>query len=367
MNILIFIGVLALLIFVHELGHFLAAKFTGMKVEEFSIGFKPAIFQKKIGETNYVLGLIPIGGYVKILGENPDEDGEKELSEKDKKRTFSAQPKWAQILVLSMGVIFNFLFAWILISTSFIMGTKVQDRNYPEKYVQKKAVSILMVEKDFPAEKVGLKSGFQVEKIVSEKDEISAQKADALRSFLKEHPKNVKIYYREKDGGEIKNTEYFDLKKDGDKFLAGVYLVDTAEVAMPIHKAFYYGLGSAWDKLKAITNGLLSFFGQIFTAKADLDEVSGPVGIVKYIGEAAEFGFVALILFTAMLSLNLAVINFLPFPALDGGRALFVLIEAITKRKIPEKIFNWTNGLAFIFLIGLMLVITFNDIWKLFK
>jgi regulator of sigma E protease len=93
MDILIFIGVLALLIFVHELGHFLAAKFTGMKVEEFSIGFKPAIFQKKIGETNYVLGSIPIGCYVKILGENPNEDKEKELSEEDKKRTFSAQPK----------------------------------------------------------------------------------------------------------------------------------------------------------------------------------------------------------------------------------------------------------------------------------
>jgi regulator of sigma E protease len=93
MNILIFIGVLTLLIFIHELGHFLAAKLTGMKVEEFSVGFKPAIFQKKIGETNYVLGLIPIGGYVKILGENPNEDEEGELSEEDKKRTFSARPK----------------------------------------------------------------------------------------------------------------------------------------------------------------------------------------------------------------------------------------------------------------------------------
>jgi regulator of sigma E protease len=93
MSILIFILVLGLLIFIHELGHFLAAKFTGMKVEEFSVGFKPAIFQKKIGETNYVLGLIPIGGYVQILGENPDQEFEKELSEKDKKRTFSAKPK----------------------------------------------------------------------------------------------------------------------------------------------------------------------------------------------------------------------------------------------------------------------------------
>jgi regulator of sigma E protease len=111
MNILIFILVLGLLIFIHELGHFLAAKLTGMKVEEFSVGFKPAIFQKKIGETNYVLGLIPIGGYVKILGENPNEQGEEELSEEDKKRTFSSRPKWAQITVLSMGVIFNILLA----------------------------------------------------------------------------------------------------------------------------------------------------------------------------------------------------------------------------------------------------------------
>ncbi len=366
MNILIFIGVLALLIFIHELGHFLAAKFTGMKVEEFSVGFKPAIFQKKIGETNYVLGAIPIGGYVKILGENPNEEEEEELSEEDKKRTFSARPKWAQILVLSMGVIFNILLAWILISFSLFSGITTEAGKFPAEYIQKKEVKILGVKNDFPAEKVGLKVGDEIVKISSGEKEIKKTNAESFKKFLNKNKSNLKVFYHRKNLDGIFETEKFDLKNFQGNFIAGFYITDIEKVQLPIHKAFYYGISATWEKLKEITIGLLDFFGQVFTAKADLDEVSGPVGIVKYIGQAAQAGFVSLLLFTALLSLNLAVINFLPFPALDGGRVVFVLIEAITRKKIPNSIFNWVNGLGFLFLIILMIVITFNDIWKIF-
>ena len=369
MSVLIFIGVLALLIFVHEFGHFLAAKLTGMKVEEFSVGFKPAIFQKKVGETNYVLGLIPIGGYVKILGENPDEEEEKKLSEEDKKRTFSAKPKWAQLLVLSAGVIFNILLAWIFIALSFSLGSEVAGKtDLPEKYLKKEGVKILVAKKDFPAEKNGIKGGEFIYKIQDTKsgDFVVNQGVEKFQEFLKNHPKNIQITYK-KDwkSNKVFRTKVFDLKKEGEKYLAGIYMAEVYEVKIPFYKALYYSIPATWEKLKNITNGLLEFFGQVFQAKANLDEVSGPVGIVKYIGTAAQNGIVALLLFTAMLSLNLAVINFLPFPALDGGRALFVIIEAISRKKIPQNIFLWVNGLGFLFLIGLMVVITFNDILKL--
>lgn len=143
-------------------------------------------------------------------------------------------------------------------------------------------------------------------------------------------------------------------------------MADTEFVKMPVHKAFFYGGVETVNKLKDIFVGMTQFFGQVFTLKADIDSVSGPVGIVSYVADAADEGLINLLLFTALLSLNLAVINFLPFPALDGGRVIFVLIEAISKRKIPNTIFNWVNGLGFLFLIGLMVVITFNDILNMF-
>ena len=373
MSIIIFILVLALLIFIHELGHFIAAKLTGMKVEEFSVGFKPAIFQKKKGETNYVLGIIPIGGYVKILGENPNENEGKKLSKKDKKRTFSSKPWWAQIIVLSMGVIFNIILAWIFISTPFIFGISTQAGDFPNEYSQKEGVKILAIQKDFPAEKAGLSVGDVIVKISSEKNMAFDKTAEEFREFLKENPKNLKITYKQKedldkkiDTNLIHRTEIESLKEKDGKYLAGIFMADVVHVQMPIHKALYYGAIETWDKLKEITFGLIGFFGEIFTGKAELDSVSGPVGIVKYVGDAASVGWTSLILFTAFLSLNLAVINFLPFPALDGGRVIFVLIEAITRKKIPTSIFNWANGLGFLFLIGLMIVITFNDVWNLF-
>ncbi len=368
MSILIFIAVLALLIFIHELGHFIAAKLTGMKVEEFSVGFKPAIYQKKIGETNYVLGMIPIGGYVKILGENPNMEEEEELLEKDKKRTFSSRPKWAQIVVLSMGVIFNILLAWIFISIPLMTGiTSIDNDKFPNKYTEKKGVEVFAVQKDFPAEKVGLEKENYIIKIASGDNFVFDKKAKDYRKFLEKNNKDLVITYK-KDyrSRKIFRTDKFNLVEEDGRFLAGIYFEDSVEVKIPFHKALYYGAGETWNKLKEIASGLIGFFGKIFTVKANLDDVSGPVGIVKYVGDAAQSGWTNLILFTALLSLNLAVINFLPFPALDGGRVLFVLIEMISRKKIPNSIFKWVNGLGFLFLMILMLVITVNDIWKLF-
>ncbi len=367
MSILIFILILSLLIFVHELGHFLAAKLTGMKVEEFSIGFKPAIYQKKVGETNYVLGSIPIGGYVKILGENPDDNQEKKISKKDKKRTFASKSKLSQIIVLSMGVFFNFILAWILISITLMSGISTSSNNFPSKYSQNEGVKILALEKDFPADKAGLKVGDTIIKISSKDKIVFDKNAKDFRDFLKENKENLKIVYK-KDwkSKKIFRTEIKSLKEKDGRFLAGVIMSDSVQVKIPFFKSFYYGLGSTWEKLKDISFGLFNFFGDIFRWNADLDSVSGPIGIVSYTGEVAEIGLNYLLIFTAILSLNLAVINFLPFPALDGGRVVFVLIEAITRKKISNSIFNWVNGLGFIFLIGLMIVITFNDIFKLF-
>lgn len=367
MSTIIFILVLGLLIFIHEFGHFIAAKLTGMKVEEFAVGFKPAIFQKKKGETNYLLGIIPIGGYVKILGENPNDDEEKKLSKADKKKTFSSRPKWAQITVLSMGVIFNILLAWILISITLIIGISTSGDDFPAEYTYDKGVEILDVEKDFPADKSGLSKGDIILKIQGGEEFIFDKTAEDYRNFLKDHRKNLKIVYKKnKETKNIQRTEIPSLKEVNGKYMAGIYMADTAFVKIPVHEAFFYGGVETVNKLKEISVGMIQFFKQVFTFKADMDSVSGPVGIVSYVADAADKGLTSLFLFTALLSLNLAVINFLPFPALDGGRVIFVLIEWISRKKIPDAIFNWVNGLGFLFLIGLMVVVTFNDILRLF-
>lgn len=367
MSILIFILILTFLIFIHELGHFIAAKLTGMKVEEFSVGFRPAIFQKKKGETNYVLGVIPMGGYVKILGENPNEKENNNLSEEDKEKVFSNRPKLYQIIVLSMGVVFNILLAWILISITLMIGISTSENKFPEDYSQREGVKILVVKKDFPADKAGLSQGDIILGISSGDEIIFDKNSEDFTEFLKNNKKDLKIVYKKnKDTNKIKRTVVSSLKEVDGKYLMGVFMADTYYVKMPMHKALYYGIDETWIKLKGIASGLIGFFGQIFTGDAKLDSVSGPVGIVKYVGDAAENGITTLLLFTALLSLNLAVINFLPFPALDGGRVVFVLIELIARKKIPNSVFNWVNAIGFLFLIGLMIVITFNDILKLF-
>lgn len=362
MSIVLFIIILAVLVFVHELGHFLIAKKTGVRVDEFSVGFPPRLFSFRKGETLYSLNAIPFGGYVKIFGEDPNEES---MSGPDATRSLTKKPKYIQVAVLIGGILFNILFAWLLISVSLMSGYKmpVESANYP---VINSKITILSVLENSPAKKSGLVAG---DEIVSMKEGglpfSSPQEVADVQKFISESKTNIQISYNR--NGQTR-TAYIEpaLGVAGDNRAIGISMSKVGEVHLPFFTAFWEGAKLTYDVVVQTFFSLIDFFGKVFTGKADISQVSGPVGIAGLVGDASHFGFIYLLGFTAFISINLAVINFMPFPALDGGRIFFLIIEAIIRRPISPKILNFVNALGFIFLIGLMLFVTYHDIVKLF-
>ena len=362
MSIILFIIILAVLVFVHELGHFLIAKKTGVRVDEFAVGFPPKLFSFKRGETLYSLNAIPFGGYVKIFGEDPNEESSKGP---DAKRSLINKPKYIQAAVLLGGIFFNILFAWLLISVSLMSGYKmpVDTATYP---VSNAKITILSVLENSPAQKAGLVAGDQ---IVSMKEGelaiLTPQEVTEVQKFISESKSSIELSL-DRDG-QIKTVSVEpSLGISGDNRAVGISMSKVGEVHLPVFVALWEGVKLTYDVVVQTFFSLIDFFGKVFTGRADISQVSGPVGIAGLVGDASHFGFIYLLGFTAFISINLAVINFMPFPALDGGRLFFLIIEAIIRRPISPKILNFINALGFMFLIGLMLFVTYHDIVKLF-
>lgn len=355
MTIIIFLIVLAVLIFVHELGHFLVARWCGIRVDAFAIGFGPKIFSKKVGETTYGLNLIPFGGYVKIFGENPDDES---INGPDKVRSFVNKSKWQQIIVLAAGVVFNFIFAWLLIVISFSSGVPASIDSYPEYRDQMRDphIAITFVNKGSPADKAGLKAGDEI---------IASSVEDVQKNISESKDKGTVIDYRR--GGVVSKANV--IAEQGiveGKYAIGIAMDNVATLQLPIYKSVIEGFKFTLHMISATFTGFTDLISGIFKGTANLSQVTGPVGIVGLIGDAAKLGFTYLMMFTAIISINLGVLNFIPFPALDGGRILFVLIEAIIRRPIKPVVANTVNAIGFGLLILLMVVITYRDILKLF-
>ena len=381
MSILIFILVLGLLIFVHELGHFILAKKTGMWVEEFAIGFPPRIFSFKKGETQYSVGLFPIGGFVKIHGEDYEEndspaekngkEGNKTI-DKNYQRRFTSRPKWAQAVVLVAGVFFNLLLAWVLISLGFVSGLPVAVEQFEDEVVQDVNLIVVNVLPDSPAELAGLEVGDALLYLDSknELNEVEAvqdfKTAETAENFIATHgEQTLGILYKRGEG----NTFVQVVPKEGiieGKPAIGVSFGMIGTVKLSPMSALWEGLKTTFAMVVATAVGLFYFLSSLIAGTADLSQISGPVGIVFMVGDAFSFGLVYLLSFVALISINLAVINLLPVPALDGGRLLFILIEAIKGTPIKAKTANWVNLIGFAVLLLLMLVITFSDILKFF-
>ncbi len=364
MTIILFLVVLAVLIFVHELGHFLVAKKSGIRVDEFAIGFPPKIFSWVRGETKYALNLIPFGGYVKIHGENPDEDS---ISGPDSDRSFVNAKKWKQISVLVAGVAMNIIFAWLLISISFMFGSLVpvsEEASDYSKYIKDSQVILTSILPDSPAEKAGLLQGDKLLKIeeISGKDLNTTKVRELIEGSL---DGQIDITYER--NGEIKNTvAVAELNSIEKRKVIGIYMENVGIVKLNPFLALWEGGKLTAVIFKQVAVGLGTFLTQAVRGRADFSQVSGPVGIVGLVGDAAAFGLAYFFGFVAFISLNLAVINLIPFPALDGGRVLFVIIEAIIRRPIKPIVANAINSIGFFILIGLMLIITYRDIMKFF-
>ncbi len=364
MTVILFLLVLAVLVFVHELGHFILAKKSGVRVDEFAIGFPPKIFSWQRGETKYSLNLIPFGGYVKIFGENPDEDS---IAGPDSARSFVNIPKYKQLAVLIAGIAFNIIFAWLLISTSFMFGSTVPvgegvNNNYA-KYIQDQHVVLTNINSNSPAEKAGLKAG---DTLISVNNISGTELTTAKIRELIEKDSDGKISLTFERSGQtsdvVINTELSEDKRR----VIGIFMENVGIVKLNPFLALYEGAKVSAIATKDVAIGLATFIGQSIQGNGSLEQVSGPVGIAGMVGDAADFGLAYFLGFVAFISLNLAVINLVPFPALDGGRILFVIIELITRRQIKPIIANYANTIGFLILISLMLFITYRDILKFF-
>jgi regulator of sigma E protease len=363
----------------HEFGHFIVAKLNNIRVDEFSFGFPPKIYGKKIGETTYNLNAIPFGGYVKIYGESIDEADLLEVGFLDKKetpekvelekRSLVNKPRYIQALVMVAGVAMNFLVAWFLLSIGFMSGLPTSVGMAPKGViVNNQYLTVTSVVKGSPAELVGLKIGDKLLALDTPTDSTkllsSNLGAENVQSFIKKHGgEQVKIeFIRAKENKELEVTPINN--KDGVPAI-GIAMDTIGTLQLPVHRAVWEGLKLTTDLTVSTAVGFYKLISQAVIGKGDMSAVTGPIGIVGVVGDAAKFGFIYLLSFTALISVNLAVINLLPFPALDGGRILFLLIEKIKGSRIKPKISNAINMVGFGLLMLLMVVITYHDITKL--
>jgi regulator of sigma E protease len=363
MTIIIFILVLIALIVVHEFGHFVAAKASGMRVDEFGIGYPPKAWGKKIGETEYTLNWLPFGGFVKIFGEDPEPGAEAAP------RSFTSKPRILQALVLVAGIAMNLFFAYLLITATLAMGTTRALTDEQALSAPDAVLAIASVVDGSPADEAGLKAGDYILETVSEAGSYAGPQPTAFMALVGENEAGTPVTLTVKSGEETKDITVTPktgiIPSEPERAALGIGLSAVGTLATSWYEAPVEGAILTWELTKQTAIALVHFFGSIFTLSADLSQVAGPVGIAGAVGTASDNGLAPLMTITALISINLALINLLPIPALDGGRLLFVIIEAITRRPIKPSFANAVNSIGFVLLVALMLVITASDIFKI--
>ncbi len=353
--ILPFVFVLSILIFFHELGHFLVAKYFGVKVLKFSLGFGPKVVGRKIGETEYLVSLVPLGGYVKMLGESDDED-DTPLSPEDEKRSFSNLHALKRIAIVSSGPFFNLVLA-LLIFCGFYLIAGYQVLT-PE---------IGQVREDSPAHKAGLLKGdvitsiggrhietwSEIRKAVQDNGEKPLEitfnrGAKSLASTLVPEVSVVKNIF----GEEVK-TPLIGIVASGK--------VETIELSAP--NAIIQGLSKTWEIIELTCMTVVKLLQRVVPIKA----VGGPILIGQMTGELAQENLSYLIPFMAVISINLGILNLLPVPILDGGFILFLLIELVIGKPISIKKRDLAQKLGLFLLITLMAVVIYNDVTRILQ
>lgn len=360
LTVVSFIIVIGILVLVHEFGHFLMAKKAGLKIEEFGFGFPPRLWGKKKGETIYSVNLIPFGGFVRILGE----DGREEKNI----RSFASRSAGIRTGIIAAGVTMNILLAFVLLSLVNVWGLRIglTGQEAPGQTIIDKKVQILEVAPDSPAQQAGLGVLDEIIGFKINGEIISVTDVPEVQSFVKEHSgQSVVIQIRR--GREITEKEILVRENPplGEGAM-GIVLAQTGVIKYPWYQAIWQGarqtavllVNTAWGYALIIKNLIL-------TGSAGM-QISGPVGIAKFAGQAARVGFIYLAQITALLSINLAILNIAPFPALDGGRLLFVAIEKIKGSPLPRRAETLVNSIGFILLIFLMIYITTKDILRVF-
>jgi len=386
-TIILFIVILGLLVVVHEWGHFFTAKKFGMKVHEFGFGYPPRAFgfyrdpkTKKLvwvwgrGKSSlketvsgneqerefpamiWTFNWLPLGGFVRIKGENGEEAGDSD--------SFQYHKPWKRLVVLLAGVFMNFVLAAVLLGFGFMIGLPTdlsQGVDDSAIILEEPRVLIQQVNADTPAEIAGLKFGDVIVTI----DSVPITSVAGLQEYLASRGEQ-QVTVRFERGEELIDTTLTPTIAEGDtQPRMGVAIAEAGVVKYPWYLAIWKGLVAAAFGFINIFVAFYYLIKNLVLGNGLLFDVAGPVGIATVVGQSAKLGFNYILNVTAMLSLSLAAINILPIPALDGGRALFVIIEKITGKPVPMKYEQLAHTIGFVLLMLLVIVVTYRDIAKL--
>lgn len=360
MALLIFIAILVALIWVHELGHFSVAKLFGIRVDEFAIGFPPRALSVKHGETEYSFNLLLIGGYVRIYGEN--------VGEEDDPRSLARKNRGIQALVMVAGVAFNVLFALLLLSLGYMAGLPAAYDPAKESYFTDAAVTVVQVLPGSPAEAGGLVPGDKIKNITTATDFIEPTIGDngqAVQAYIAEHQDLSLIFFIDRNG---EASQVLLKAAEGivpGKKVVGIQMGDTGTLTLPPHLALAEGAAITKNMVVSTAQGLGSLIAGAFTGSGDLSQVAGPIGIAGVGANAVQTGATATLWLTALISINLAIVNLLPIPGLDGGRLLILGIESVVRRPVPPGVATKLTLAGFAFILVIFVLVSIQDISRL--
>jgi len=353
-TILTFVIILGVLVFVHELGHFAVARKFGIKVDEFGFGFPPRMFGIKRGDTLYSINWIPLGGFVKIKGEAGEG--------KDQQDSFAAKPAWKRILVLSAGVTMNFILAFFLYTTGYIVGLpqQITAADAANHTIRDSHVVVAEVASNSAAAGAGLRLGDWIIKL----DDQPMASVNETQQYIAQHNQKAINFTIERHGvTKILAITPRALAPDKDP-VVGIGLTQTAIVSYNFFEAIWKGLTTT---VTVMINILLAFgllIKSLVTSGGTNADLSGPIGVAVITGQVVQLGWSYVLSFAAILSINLGIVNILPFPALDGGRILFVLLEKIKGKPVNERAEQIAHTVGFSLLIALMVFVTYQDILR---
>lgn len=354
--ILPFIVVLGVLIFFHELGHFLVAKLYGVKVLKFSLGFGPKLAGIKRGDTEYLISAVPLGGYVKMLGEKEDDEDEAPLSAEDAARSFSNQPVGRRIAIVAAGPVFNLLLALIIFCLSFLISG-----------VQVMVPEVGQVREDSPAEK----AGFQKHDVIVAVDGIAVETWEQVQEIVQGNEQKELAFTLQRNGALLElrvrpevTTVQNIFGEEVRSALIGI-VASGAFKTIPLGplQAVWEGTRRTWDMIALTWMTIVKLIERV----VPIETLGGPILIGQMTGQLAQENWTYLFPFMAVISVNLGILNLLPVPILDGGVILILLVEWVIRKPISPKAKEMAQKVGLFILFMLMAVVFYNDISRLFQ
>jgi regulator of sigma E protease len=354
------IGILgiSLLIGIHELGHFLFAKLFRVNTPSFSIGFGPQLFSKKIGSTLFSLSAIPLGGYVEVAGMAEMGQGDQKEALSIEQHSFAVKPFYQKMLILFGGILFNLLFAYFTLSLLFMIGAPKTDLLYPLGIAEEQPI-IRLIRKDSPAEKALLQVGDEIIAINNQSIEQDVEKLKNITRALPKQSINLRIKRNDQEISVPVILDSTEVVEDGTTIEIGTLGV-FYEIKNVPEFSFFDAIKQGFKATNIYISMVLYSFKNMF-AKRDITGVGGPIMVITETIKGAQKGFKIFLLFLAVISINLAVLNLIPLPILDGGQIMFVTIESIIGKQLP-KLREYIHMVSWVLVLALVIYLTLKDI-----